>query len=70
MSVPGQYIVNVCYDINDPKTRKRELEGLDEALSFFGCRQGYLLTRGHEETLIHGNKEIVILPLWKWLLTS
>lgn len=66
----GQFIVNICYDINDPKTRARELEGIAEALTFFNCKQGYILTREHEETLSQGNKEIVMLPLWKWLLIS
>lgn len=66
----GQFIANVCYDIKDPKTRKREVLGLEEALSFFNCSSGYLLTGNHEETVLHGGKKIMMLPLWKWLLTS
>lgn len=66
----GQFIANICYNINDPKTRKRELDGLAAALTFFNCNRGYLLTRDHEEILLHGGREIMILPLWKWLLTS
>lgn len=65
----GRLIANVSFDIHDPKTRKRELGGLAEALTFFNCDQGYLLTRDHEETVNHDGKTILILPLWKWLLT-
>lgn len=65
-----QIIANISYDISNPKTRSREVGGLLECLDFFGCNQGYLLTSDHEETLTHGGKKILILPLWKWLLTS
>ena len=65
----GRMIANVSLDLHDPNTRKRELGGLAEALTFFNCEQGYLLTRDHEETVNHDGKTILILPLWKWLLT-
>ena len=66
----GQIIANVCYNIDAPKTRKRELDGLEEALTFFNCPLGYILTRDHEETVSNGERRIIMLPLWKWLLTS
>ncbi|MFO7985619.1 MAG: ATP-binding protein [Desulfatiglandaceae bacterium] len=65
-----QLIANVAYDISNPKTRDRELTGLVEALNFFDCNQGYLLTKDREEKVTHHGKTILILPLWKWLLTS
>ena len=64
----GPLVANICYDIKNPKTRKREVTGLVEALTFFNCNQGYLLTKDHEETAVYDNKNIMILPLWKWLL--
>ncbi len=63
-------IANVCFDLHDSQTRKREINGLVEALTFFHWGQGYILTREHEETLVIDGKKIEILPLWKWLLTS
>ena len=66
----GRLIANICYDTSDPKTLKRELSGLAEALTYFNCSQGYLLTSNHEESLNQEGKNIVILPLWKWLITS
>ncbi|MBU1171333.1 MAG: ATP-binding protein [Proteobacteria bacterium] len=64
----GIIITNVSFDISNPDTRKRELNGLVEALQFFDYEKGFLLTKDHEETLIHNGKTIIILPLWKWLL--
>ncbi|OQY12034.1 MAG: ATPase [Desulfobacteraceae bacterium 4572_187] len=66
----GPLVANICYDIKNPKTRKREVTGLVEALTYFNCNQGYLLTRDHEETVVYDSKNIMILPLWKWLLVK
>jgi hypothetical protein len=63
-------VANVSYDIRHPGTRDRELNGLVEALHYFGCNEGFLLTREHEETVTRDGKTVTILPLWKWLLTS
>ena len=61
-------VANISYDISLPKTRKRELNGLLEALNFLGCDKGYLLNKDHEEIVKSQGKTIVILPLWKWLV--
>jgi len=61
-------IANVCLDLNAPDTRKRELNGLTEAMKYFECDQGWLLTRSHEETVTHDGRTISMLPLWKWLV--
>lgn len=63
-------VVNVCIDMALPETRKRELNGLAEALHYFDRKTGYIVTRNQEETLTHNGKTIVILPMWKWLLTD
>ena len=64
-----QVVANVSYEIDDPKTRAREIEGLTEAMNWFGAGLGYLVTRDSEETVLQGGKELRIMPLWKWLLT-
>lgn len=70
MTNTEEIIANISYDISRPETRKRELNGLVEALNFFGCDQGYLLTRDHEETITLKGKTILALPLWKWFLNE
>ncbi len=63
-------VANVCLDLHAPETRARELNGLAEALRYFDCAQGWLLTRSHEETVVHDGGTIFILPLWKWLVMN
>jgi predicted AAA+ superfamily ATPase len=63
-----QLVVNVCLDLHEPDTRKRELNGLVEAMTYFDCDQAWLLTRSHEETMVHDGWTIYILPMWKWLV--
>ncbi len=58
-------IANVCLDLHAPYTRKRELNGLAEALKYFDSDQGWLLTRSREETVTHDGRTITMLPLWK-----
>ena len=65
-----QIIANVCLDLHAPDTRKRELNGLTEAMKYFECDQAWLLTRSHEETVTHDARTISILPLWKWLVAE
>jgi uncharacterized protein len=61
-------IANVCLDLHAPETRKRELNGLAEALTYFDCHHGWIFTGSHEETVVHDGRTIEILPLWKWLV--
>jgi len=61
-------IANVCLDPHAPDTRKRELNGLTEAMKYLDSDQGRLLTRSHEETVTHDGRTITMLPLWKWLV--
>ncbi|ABX78338.1 ATP-binding protein [Coxiella burnetii] len=65
--------IQVCQTLFDPNTKKREIDGLLEALESYNLKEGYILTESEEgnETTIKGNKkyQIHILPLWKWLLT-
>ena len=63
-------IANVCLDIHAPDTRKRELNGLKQAMKYFECDQAWLLTRSHEETVTHDGRTISMLPLWKWLVAE
>ena len=63
-------IANISYDISDIQTRKRELEGLTEAIDFFHSSTGYLITKDEEQIIKQKGKKIFIVPLWKWLLET
>jgi predicted AAA+ superfamily ATPase len=58
--------IQVCLDISNPETKKREIEGLQGAMTKYKLKEGLILTMEHEETI--KAKNITIKPVWKWLL--
>jgi predicted AAA+ superfamily ATPase len=63
-----EILVNVSVDIQDTKTKKRELDGLIEAMDYFGLDNAYLITKEEDDLIRTQSKTIVIMPLYKWLL--
>ncbi len=62
-------LLQVCYKIEDPNTRKRELRALLKASKELRCSNLMVLTEGYgAEEKING-KKIKFVPIWKWLLT-
>ncbi len=62
------YLVNVSYKIDDPATRKREIDGLVEAMNYFKLSKAYLITSEEDQTMQIDDKKIYIVPLFRWLL--
>lgn len=61
-------LVQVCWDLSEEKTKKRELAGLIRAMREFELGEGIVITENYEDyETIDGNK-IKYEPLWKWLL--
>jgi len=60
--------IQVCYSLYDEKTRKRELRGLLEAMEKFKLKKGMIITEDESKIEKINKKEIVYVPLWKWLL--
>lgn len=58
--------IQVTTQLDSAETEKRELEGLQEAMSSYHLTTGLILTENTEEQ--RGN--ISVLPIWKWLLGS
>lgn len=63
-----EYLVNVSYIIDNEKTRKRELDGLLEAMDYFNLDESYLITKDEESEVLIEDKKINIIPLYKYLL--
>ncbi|HRZ42497.1 MAG TPA: ATP-binding protein [Bacteroidales bacterium] len=59
--------IQVCLTLTD-STQKREISGLMEAMELHSLRQGLLLTSHQEEQMVIKDKEIHVIPVWKWLL--
>lgn len=49
---------------------KREYDGLLEALDKYGLDGGLILTDDEEFEDIKGDKKIIVMPIWKWLLET
>lgn len=52
------------------ENKKREIDGLLEALNTYKLKQGLILTVDQEEEIIENKKKIIVKPIWKWLLDS
>jgi len=64
----AQTLVQVCYDVADEKTKKREEKSLLKALKEFGLKQGYIITWDYEEKKTLNEKTILYIPFWKLAL--
>jgi len=61
-------VIQVCLNLESPMTKKREIEGLLEAMQKYALKEGIILTLDKEgEENING-KKIITMPVWKWLL--
>ncbi|MFT4203867.1 MAG: ATP-binding protein [Chitinophagaceae bacterium] len=60
--------IQVCYVFSSEKTKKREIEGLLDALNTYNLQSGLIITDDTEDEFVIENKTIKIIPAWKWLL--
>lgn len=63
-------LIQVCWDIGNEKTRKREINALLKATREFKLKEGLVITEGYEKAEKIKNKKIIFKPLWKWLLPN
>ncbi len=61
-------LVQVCETLVDPRTRKRELAALVEAMTECGLSEGVIVTRSESETLETPAGTVRVVPAWTFLL--
>lgn len=61
-------LVQVCESLVDPKTRKREVAALSDAMAELGLTTGVIVTQSEEERIETGQGIIEVLPAWRFLL--
>lgn len=61
-------LIQVCWDISDEKTKKRETGDLVECLRTFNMKKGFIITEDYSGVEHINGKKIEYVPLWKWLL--
>ncbi len=60
-------LIQVCYDIDNPKTKERELRSLVGAAKELNCSDLLVITWDHEDMEEFKGNNIRFVPLWKWL---
>ncbi len=60
--------IQVCYHLTE-QNKKRELNGLSEALNKFKLNQGLILTYDQDDHFEIKGRKIRVVPVWKWLLS-
>ncbi len=61
-------LIQVCWNLNDKKTKEREANNLAEGMNQFKLKRGIIITENYEGEEVLGENKIVFVPLWKWLL--
>lgn len=59
--------IQVCYTLTEDN-KKREIDGLIEAMTKFKLKKGLILTYDQEDKFVIDKKEIVVKSVWKYLL--
>jgi len=62
--------IQVVYNLENEKTKKREIAGLVACLKNFDLSQGLIITKDVDDHQSVDNVEIDFVPLWRWLLTT
>jgi len=61
-------LIQVCYDISNPATKKREIRALLKASKELKCKDLLIITENKEGEEKIKERRIRYIPLWKWLL--
>jgi predicted AAA+ superfamily ATPase len=63
-------VLQVCYDLSNPETAKREIEGLKEACKYFGKNKGYIITYDEKYHINENGIDIFVLPAYDLAVTG
>ena len=67
--VGGKDAFQVCFDVSEPDTLKREIMGLTEACKYFGLKKGYLITYDMKKVVDSKGVKIYIVPWYEVLFS-
>ncbi len=61
-------LIQVCWNIHNERTRKRELRSLQKAMKELKCENTLIITEAAEGEEKLNGYNVKMVPLWKWLL--
>jgi len=65
--IPKKHAIQVVYELSG-NNKKREINGLIDAIRYFKLKEAIIITYNQEEKLKEERYNIQIIPVWKWLL--
>lgn len=63
-------LIQVCYNIGNPETKKREIRALLKALNEFKLPEGLVITYDYDGQEHYQGKMVRYLALWRWMMIS
>ena len=63
-----EQLIQVCYSLENEKTKEREINGLLRASDELKCKNLLVISWDYEAEGEFKGKKIKFIPLWKWLL--
>lgn len=64
----SRMLVQVCESLAEPRTSKREVAALSEAMAELGLKSGIIVTKNEEEQIKADAGNIEVMPIWRFLL--
>ena len=61
--------IQVTFELNEDNKR-REIDGLLEALDKFGLKEGLIVTNNQDDEINIGEMKISVKAAWKWMRSS
>jgi len=69
-AVKVEQLIQVCYSLDDLKTKEREIRALIEAGKELDCKDLIVISWDYEAEDVFKGERIKFIPLWKWLIHS
>jgi uncharacterized protein len=69
-SLKVKSLIQVCWNIEDLKAKKREINSLVVGLDDLNLKEGLVITEDYENVEYYKEFEIKFIPLYKWLLNQ
>ncbi len=61
-------LIQVCYDLSNPETLQKEIDGLIEAAQYFNCNNLLIITNDEEKEMKVKGKIINVVKVRNWML--
>lgn len=68
LTLEAYRLVQVCWELDDERTRRREIRAMQAAMRRFSLDSGTIVTADHAETIVVPEGRIDAVPAWRWLL--